>query len=208
MKERNVIILTLGIGAFITLVATLFFMNHSTKHTTSTPMPWMSEVQNNKVITLGITLGESPIRTLMATLGSEAEVALFKDKASEENTLEVYFSNAKIGGLSARVIANLSPTRETLEFLNTQVKEYEILPTGNEKVLFHGFANNQLLSLPVEHLSIIPYSNLDITNIKQLFGTPDEETEEYLLYPKRGLKVVLSGKLIILEFSNVYLHSI
>lgn len=194
-------IVVAGILAFLAV----YFMLPQPK-SPNIPMPWQAHKQHNVTQIFGLTLGESTLKNAMQIFGREAEVSLFKDKDKGNNNtnkeVEVYFSSTKIGGMSIKVILSLEVTQDILITLNKNIKNHEIMPSGNEKVEFNDFAKNQLLNQKIKHLSFIPRTTLDDKDIIARFGEPNTQTKDAWYYPDQGLKIVRDGELNIFEYSN------
>jgi hypothetical protein len=205
MKEYKIILITLLLTLIISIISFVAFIGND-KQNLGVPMPWQSYVQNNQVNVLNITLGTSQVKNLMQILGTEAEVSLFKDKKLGTRHLEVFFDSAKIGGLNTRIIASLEFNEEVLLFLDENVKDHEVMPSGNEKVEFNTFASNKLIDLIITDLTIAPKTNLSEDVIIMRFGEPIIKQDNYWLYPKKGLKILMDEGLKILEYSNSYIQ--
>jgi len=163
------------------------------------PMPWNATKISNTTQVFGLKIGENTLKNAMQIFGSEAEVALFKNK-NKENTVEVYFNNTKIGGLSVRIILALILTNDDLKMLNQNIDSHEVLPSGSEKVEFRTFALNKLLDKKIKHLSFIPRVSLEEKVILARFGEPEIREKNKWIYPKQGLQVVRDGDLSIFEY--------
>jgi hypothetical protein len=57
---------------------------------------------------------------------------LFEDK-DQNQTLEIFFANTKIGGISARVILNLALNNHQFDYLSSNIKETEVIQLVTKK---------------------------------------------------------------------------
>ncbi len=68
----------------------------------------------------------------MRLFGTEVESSLFEDK-DQNQTLEIFFANTKIGGISARVILNLALNNHQFDYLSSNIKETEVIQLVTKK---------------------------------------------------------------------------
>ena len=198
MKESKMILYSLFLAIFLFL-AFLFLM--PSPKIPNIPTPWEATNINNQVNIFGLDLEKSTLKNAMQIFGSEAKVSLFKEK-NKNNAVEVYFSSTKIGGLSVKIILTLITDEKDLQLLNANIKAHEVMPSGNEKVIFNDFANNKLLNNKIKNLSFIPRVSLSKADIIARFGEPKIKQIDAWIYPNYGLKIVRDDKLNIFEYKN------
>ncbi len=152
-------------------------------------------------------MGESTLAESMRLFGSEVEASLFEDK-DQKQTLEVFFSSTKVGGISAKVILNLVLNNQQFDYLRSHIKETEVMPTGNKKTIFNQTGESSMFGLTISALTFIPSADLSPDTLLGLFKKPArveplEESVEYWYYPDKGLRIIVDaeGK-EILEFYN------
>lgn len=169
-------------------------------------MPWQSYVNaQGETVVFDLTLGTSTLLDAMRILGTEVEASLFEDKDAKQ-TLEVFFSSTKIGGIAAKVILNLNFNQPQFEYLHQHIKTTERLPTGNRKTDFDKAGEASLFKFTIESLSFIPKADLSAETIIGLFNKPKqvdrvESGVEYWHYPDKGLRIIVDQEnKPILEF--------
>jgi hypothetical protein len=209
MKERYVIGLTLLGTSVIFLAIFLFTING--KMPENQAMPWESQVNaQQKTEVFGLVVGVSKVIDAARIFGTEIEASLFEDKTGEKE-LEVFFSNTKVGGISASIILNLSIDNPSMQELLTNIDKILLMPSGVKKTTFSPVGDRLISNLTIQSLSFIPKADLDEKVIKKLFGNPasidinttSDDSLSYWHYPNKGLRVIISAKLNeIFEFYN------
>ncbi|MCS5592745.1 MAG: hypothetical protein NZ775_09505 [Gammaproteobacteria bacterium] len=210
MKESRIVLIIL----LITLViyGVFYLSTRDVEIPDNQAMPWQSYVndQGNTVV-FDLTMGESTLADSMRLFGSEVEASLFEDKnqnQDQEQTLEVFFSSTKVGGISAKVILNLALNNQQFDYLSNNVKETEVMPTGNKKTIFNQAGESSMFGLRVSALTFIPSADLSPDTLLGSFKKPArveplELGVEYWYYPDKGLRIIVDAKgKEILEFYN------
>ncbi|HCX13285.1 MAG TPA: hypothetical protein DHJ28_03305, partial [Gammaproteobacteria bacterium] len=172
-------------------------------------MPWQSYVNDQgKTVVFDLTMDESTLAESMRLFGTEVEASLFEDK-DQKKTLEIFFSNTKVGGISAKVIINLALNDQQFNYLSDNIKETEVMPSGNKKTIFNQAGESSMFGLTISALTFIPSANLSADTLLGLFKKPArvelvEPGVEYWYYPSKGLRIIVDAeRKEILEFYNL-----
>jgi len=207
MKESRIVLVIL----LLTLViyGVFYQSTRNVKIPDNQSMPWQSYVnEQGKTVVFDLTMGESTLAESMRIFGSEVEASLFEDK-DQKQTLEVFFSNTKIGGISAKVIVNLALNSQQFNYLSSNIKETEVMPTGNKKTIFNQTGESSMFDLTISALTFIPSADLSSDALLSLFKKPVrveilEPGVEYWYYYNKGLRVIVDAeRKEILEFYNL-----
>jgi hypothetical protein len=172
-------------------------------------MPWQSYVNDQgKTVVFDLTMDESTLAESMRLFGTEVEASLFEDK-DQKKTLEIFFSNTKVGGISAKVIINLALNDQQFNYLSDNIKETEVMPSGNKKTIFNQAGESSMFGLTISALTFIPSADLSADTLLGLFKKPArvelvEPGVEYWYYPSKGLRIIVDAeRKEILEFYNL-----
>jgi len=206
MKESRIVLVILLL-AFV-IYGVFYLSTRDVEIPDNQAMPWQSYVnEQGKTVVFDLTMGESTLAESMRLFGSEVEASLFEDK-DQKQTLEVFFSSTKVGGISAKVILNLVLNNQQFDYLRSHIKETEVMPTGNKKTIFNQTGESSMFGLTISALTFIPSADLSPDTLLGLFKKPArveplEESVEYWYYPDKGLRIIVDaeGK-EILEFYN------
>lgn len=148
---------------------------------------------------LGITLGTSTLLELRETLGKPAAIGLFT-RGDEPVSLEAYFGEVRLGGLSAKIVAVAAAGPRILaELHGRSIKPGKAMPSGARRHDLTDADLRMVQSLPVAGLTVVPVAAMDRALVERLFGAPQtratiDEEREYLLYPERGTAVLVNAR--------------
>ncbi len=206
MKESRIVLVILLL-AFV-IYGVFFLSTRDVEIPDNQAMPWQSYVnEQGKTVVFGLTMGESTLAESMRLFGSEVEASLFEDK-DQKQTLEVFFSSTKVGGISAKVILNLALNDQQFDYLSSHIKETEVMPTGNKKTIFNQTGESSMFGLTISALTFIPSADLSSDTLLGLFKKPARVElagpgVEYWHYPNKGLRIILDDEgREILEYFN------
>ncbi|MCL2524707.1 MAG: hypothetical protein FWF20_11290 [Betaproteobacteria bacterium] len=161
-------------------------------------LPWQIEVDGQGGSTVfGLQPGRSTLAEVRAALGDDLEVAIIA-QPGEIGAVEAYYSQIKLGFVLARMVVTLDVPPETVAAMRERALKAEHMESTTRKITLHPDDLAQLEQAPVKALAVIPTVNLDEDAIIQRFGPPQErlqvsEKRVHLLYPERGLDVVVDG---------------
>ncbi len=207
MKESRLVLIILLITFVIYSV--FYLITRDVEIPDNQAMPWQSYVNDQgKTVVFDLTMDESTLAESMRLFGTEVEASLFEDK-DQKKTLEIFFSNTKVGGISAKVILNLELNDQQFNYLSDNIKETEVMPSGNKKTIFNQAGESSMFGLTISALTFIPSADLSADTLLGLFKKPArvelvEPGVEYWYYPSKGLRIIVDAeRKEILEFYNL-----
>ena len=158
--------------------------------------PWQITIQpDGKLRVFGIILNETTLIDAAALLGRDYKIGLF-ETSNQPMSLEAYFNEVTMGGISGKFVMTLEATQDELaELLQNAVKR-EVLESGAKRYTLKAETSAALAQKRITSLSYIPYINLDEEIINKRFGEPAEriivdQKRQHLLYPELGLDLLL-----------------
>jgi hypothetical protein len=161
--------------------------------------PWQITVQSDgKIRVFGITLDQTTLLDASKTLGHNYELGLFETD-NQPLSLEAYFSEVTLGGISGKFILTLKASQMELTALREQAIKRKVLKSGARRYTLTQAENMRLVEKTISSLAYIPYINLDDEIIKRRFGEPTEriaidQERQHLLFPEQGLDLLLDQK--------------
>lgn len=161
-------------------------------------LPWQIELDGrggSRVF--GIRLGESTLGEVRERLGGDRVVAIIAEP-NEVGTLEAFYTQVSLGFVLAKVIVTVDATPEQISAMRDRALKAEYMESSTRKIRLHPDDLRAADALPVRALAVIPSVNLDEATVVQRFGQPGErlqlaEKRLHLLYPEKGLDVILDG---------------
>ena len=160
--------------------------------------PWqISVTADGKSRVFGITFNQSKLQQAASMLGSDYKIALFGDK-DESLSLEAYFSDVHLGGLSGKIFLRLQASEDELRGMRARVLKAKPLGRG---VVRYTLAEDDLFQAEkriVVGMSYVPAVNLDEQTVLARFGEPAERirlgpSKQHFLYPELGLDLLLDS---------------
>lgn len=161
--------------------------------------PWQIAVQaDGKLRVFGITLKQSRLLDATEVLGSNYELGLFETE-NQPLSLEAYFNEVTLGGISGKFILTLEVSQAELAALRDRAVKRKVLESGVRYYTVTHSDKVQLAEKTITSLGYIPYINLDEEIIKRRFGEPAEriavdQKRQHLLFPELGLDLLLDKK--------------
>ena len=161
--------------------------------------PWQVAVQaDGKLRVFGITLKQSRLLDATKVLGSNYELGLFETE-NQPLSLEAYFNEVTLGGISGKFILTLEASQAELVALRDQAVKRKVLESGARRYTVTYADKVRLAEKTITSLGYIPYINLDEEIIKSRFGEPSERIvidhkRRHLLFPELGLDLLLDEK--------------
>ncbi len=158
--------------------------------------PWQITVQTDgKPRVFGITLNQSTLVEAMDILGGNYELGLFESD-NQPLSLEAYFSEVTLGGISGKFVLTLKASQTELTALREQAVKRKVLESGARRYTVTYADKMRLGQKTITSLAYIPYINLDEEIVKRRFGEPAErivinQDRQHLLYPEQGLDLLL-----------------
>lgn len=162
------------------------------------PKPWEIKVMpDNQIEVMGVHLGTTTYAEMQQMWREAGEVGLFISE-NERITAEVFFESINLGGLSARVVANLQIDENELKTMASRAASAKLQPSGARRYDPAFDDKQRFLAAPVTVITYIPSVRLDEEMVRTRFGEPDdiraesdESTAQIWSYPAFGLTVRL-----------------
>lgn len=161
-------------------------------------LPWQIAVdgQGGSEV-FGLKPGGSTLAEVRRQLGSEIEVAIIAEP-DEMGLLEGYYTQVPLGFVLAKVIVTVDASNEVISAMRDRALKAKHMESSTRKITLHPDDLAAVDKLPVKAISVIPTVNLDEATVIQRFGQPGErlavsEKRVHLLYPDKGLDVVVDG---------------
>ncbi len=163
-------------------------------------LPWQIEIlPTGESRVFNITPGKTTLLEAKRTLDKKADFSLFKSPDGSY-ALEGYYGTIKLGVFDAKLIAEVEATQEQLKQLAEHAANLRAQPSGAWKADLRDEDYLTIQNWPIRSLTYIPTAvQLDAELLQKRFGEPAErkpidEGREYLLYPDKGLAIVLDAK--------------
>lgn len=161
-------------------------------------LPWQVESDNQGGSTVfGLKPGVSTLGDVRQKLGADMEVAIIAEP-EELGSLEGYYAQVPLGFVLAKVIVTVDASKNTISAMRERALKAKHMESTTRRITLHPDDLATAENMPVRAISVIPTVNLDETTVIQRFGQPDErlvlsEKRVHLLYPKKGLDVLVDG---------------
>ena len=201
--------LTLALAGII-WVASYFFVDPPNNNQDGSALPWNATINAEGTLTvLGLTLGQSTTKDAMALYGKETKIILFSDKQHQPVSVEAFFEDMYIGySLRGRLILTLETSTEQLEAMFSRGGRVKSADSGAHEITLAGSDLSEALSLPIRHLTYIPYPKIDEETLIHRFGQPSKDSlgddgVSRWHYPERQLVILFdeTGRKV-LEFGH------
>jgi hypothetical protein len=161
-------------------------------------LPWQIEIdaQGGSSV-FGLRPGVSTLGDVRQRFGSEIDVAIVAEP-NEMGALEGYYSQVALGFVLAKVIVTVNAKKEQISEMRDRALKAKHMESTTRKITLHPDDLAAIEKFPVKAISVIPTVNLDEATVIQRFGQPGErlvvsEKRVHLLYPAKGLDVVIDG---------------
>lgn len=161
-------------------------------------LPWQIELDGQGGSSVfGLKPGVSTLADVRRKLGQEIDVAIIAEP-NEVGALEGYYAQMPLGFVLAKVVITLDLSPEAITAMRERALKAKHMESTTRKIMLHPDDLAAAESLPVRAISVIPTVNLDEATVIQRFGQPGErlavsEKRVHLLYPEKGLDVVVDG---------------
>jgi len=158
--------------------------------------PWqITRLPDGNSRVFGIEFQRTTLEEARAILGTRHDEGLFENPDGSLS-LEAYFNEVTLGGLSGRFILILQASDQELQGIKQRAGSSKIMESGARRYRPAQVDRARLLDMPISALSYIPYIDLDDELIRRRFGVPEEIIEagdgkQHLLYPDMGLDLML-----------------
>jgi hypothetical protein len=161
-------------------------------------LPWQIELdaQGGSSV-FGLRPGVSTVGEVRQKFGSDMDVAIIAEP-NEMGTLEGYYSQVALGFVLAKVIVTVDAKNEQISEMRDRALRAKHMESTTRKITLNPDDMAAIEKMVVKAISVIPSVNLDEATVIQRFGPPGErlavsEKCVHLLYPQKGLDVVVDG---------------
>jgi hypothetical protein len=161
-------------------------------------LPWQIELdaQGGSSV-FGLRPGVSTVGEVRQKFGSEMDVAIIAEP-NEMGAIEGYYSQVALGFVLAKVIVTVDAKKGLILEMRDRALKAKHMESTTRKIILHPDDLAAIQNMPVKAISVIPSVNLDEATVIQRFGQPGErlavsEKRVHLLYPEKGLDVVVDG---------------
>lgn len=162
-------------------------------------LPWQIQLDGQGGSTVfGLRPGVSTLGDVRQKLGGEIEVAIIAEP-NEAGALEGYYAQVSLGFVMARVIVTLEAGENEVLAMRDRALRAKHMESTTRRITLHPDDLAAAERLSIRAISVIPTVNLDEATVIQRFGQPGErvvvsEKRVHLLYPDKGLDVVVDGE--------------
>lgn len=185
----------------LALVVPFFIPAGGPRDAVEASLPWQIEADGaggSRVF--GLRPGASTLADVKQRFGPDIDLGILA-APGETGTLEGYYDNVALGFVSAKLIVTLDAAPQTIGSMRGRAADSEYMESANatRRMRLHADDLAAVERMPVRAISVIPAVSLDDAAVVQRFGEPAEriavsETQTHLLYPARGLDILVDAK--------------
>lgn len=164
-------------------------------------LPWQIEADGaggSRVF--GLRPGTSTLADVKQRFGQDIDLGVLA-APGEAGTLEGYYDNVALGFVSAKLIVTLDAAPQAVAAMRERASDSTYMESANatRRMRLHADDLAAAERMPIRAISVIPALSLDDAAVVQRFGEPAErvavsETQTHLLYPGRGLDILVDAK--------------
>lgn len=175
------------------------FSRHTPQAVPTTGLPWQIEtLPGGESKVFDLTLGHSTLADARKRFGDDMPLAVVAEP-NESGNVEGYYENVTAGFVAGRLIVTADLPPAVIDAMRERSPKTEYMQSTTRKARLADSDFAAALAAPIRALSFIPAAQLDEDIVIQRFGQPTErirvnEHVEHLLYPARGLDLVLDSK--------------
>ena len=175
------------------------FSRHTPQAVPTTGLPWQIEtLPGGESKVFDLTLGHSTLADARKRFGDDMPLAVVAEP-NESGNVEGYYENVTAGFVAGRLIVTAVLPPAVIDAMRERSPKTEYMQSTTRKARLADSDFAAALAAPIRALSFIPAAQLDEDIVIQRFGQPTErirvnEHVEHLLYPARGLDLVLDSK--------------
>jgi hypothetical protein len=160
-------------------------------------MPWLTSVSDSGELTVfNLTLGKSTLKDALREFRDTGSIILYV-KEDGRKVVEVYFQKVIISGIRANIVLTMQLTNEKLDEIYLRGARVSKAGSGTRKV---DLISSDLLFIEtqlIDHITYLPYTNLEEEVVTTRFGEPKERIAEvsgitHWLYPEKGLDIAMN----------------
>jgi hypothetical protein len=178
--------------------------------TNSTGLPWdihtlpggASQLWGAKGLKLSPEAGQaSTLGDLQRLWPIEVQMAIVA-APGEEGALEAFVDPAQLGFVSGKLVVTATLDARTIAGMQVRSSKVEFMDSTTRRFTLASSDMATALQAPIGSVSLIPQAQLDAATVIQRFGEPAQRMTrgkgdaavEHLLYPDKGLDVVVRAK--------------
>lgn len=175
------------------------FAHFDPKAVPSSGLPWQIEVlPGGETRVFGLILGRSTLDEARQRFGDEMQLAVIA-QPDESGNLEAYYENLTAGFVAGKLIITAELPQPVIDGLRERSPKTEYMQSTTRKANLAEADRPLALAAPIRGIAFIPSAQLDEQVIAERFGAPAERIRvndhlEHLLYPDKGLDLVLDSK--------------
>ncbi|MBL8429493.1 MAG: hypothetical protein JNJ95_06355 [Dechloromonas sp.] len=161
-------------------------------------LPWQIELDGQGGSSVfGLRPGVSTVGEVRQKLGNEIDLAIVAEP-NETGAIEGYYAQVALGFVLAKVIVTVDAKKELVLEMRERALKAKHMESTTRKITLSQDDLVAIEKMPVKAISVIPSVQLDEVTVIQRFGAPGErlvvsEKRVHLLYPDKGLDVVVDG---------------
>lgn len=173
--------------------------HHDPKAIPTSGMPWQIEtLPSGESRVFDLTLGRSTLADAKARFGTEMQLALVAEP-DEDGNVEGYYESATAGFVAGKLIVTAELPKDVIEGMRERAPKTEYMQSTTRKAKLADADLAAALTAPIRGMAFIPSAQLDEAIVLERFGQPTERIRvndhvEHLLYPAKGLDLVLDSK--------------
>ncbi|MBK7846596.1 MAG: hypothetical protein IPJ73_04170 [Zoogloea sp.] len=173
------------------------FTHYDPQAVPTSGLPWQIEtLPSGESKVFDLTLGRSTLADARARFGNEMQLAIVAEP-QETGNAEGYYEAITLGFVAGKLIITADLSKEVIEGMRERAPRPNTCRAPPATLAEADRA--AVLAAPIRGIAFIPSAQLDESVILERFGQPSErirvnEHLEHLLYPAKGLDIVLDSK--------------
>ena len=175
------------------------FAHYQPQDVPSSGLPWQIEtLPGGEAQVFGLTLGRSTLADARARFGPEMQLAVIAEP-DERGNVEGYYEGVTAGFVAGKLIVTAELPPEAIDGMRERAPKTQYMQSTTRRATLAPADEAAALAAPIRGLAFIPSAQLDDAVILERFGQPAERIrvnahQEHLLYPAKGLDLVLDSK--------------
>ena len=172
------------------------FAHYQPQDVPTSGLPWQIEtLPGGEAQVFGLTLGRSTLADARARFGTEMQLAVIAEPG-EDGNVEGYYESVTAGFVAGKLIVTAELSPELIAGMRERAPKTQYMQSTTRRATLAPADEAAALAAPIRGLAFIPGAQLDEAVILERFGQPAERIRvndhvEHLLYPAKGLDVVL-----------------
>ena len=175
------------------------FAHYQPQDVPTSGLPWQIEtLPGGEAQVFGLTLGKSTLADARARFGPEMQLAVIAEP-DERGNVEGYYEGVTAGFVAGKLIVTADLPPEAIDGMRERAPKTQYMQSTTRRATLAPADEAAALAAPIRGLAFIPSAQLDEAVILERFGQPAERIrvnahQEHLLYPGKGLDLVLDSK--------------